>query len=160
MLRPSRDRVAFAALATGTVGLGLLVHARVFALPDFVRDKVGDALWATMVAWCIGAVAPGARVGRRSIAAIAVCWAVEASQPWHAPWLEAIRATTLGSLVLGRGFDPGDLPAYAVGVIAAALGETIVGSLRARRSTSPGDAGEPPTRPSETGLAEIGRAHV
>lgn len=126
MPRPSRDRVVFVALAIGTIGLGLLVHSRIWAMPGAVRDKLGDGLWATMVVWWVGALAPRASRWSRSLAVLAFCWTVEASQLHHAPWLEAARATTLGRLVLGSGFDAGDLWAYALGVFAAALGETLV----------------------------------
>jgi hypothetical protein len=69
--------------------------------------------------WWVGAVAPGAALRARAAAALAVCWAVEASQLVHTPRLDAFRATTPGHLVLGSGFDPRDLAAYAGGVLAA-----------------------------------------
>jgi hypothetical protein len=43
---------------------------------------------------------------------------VEVSQLWHAPALDAIRATDIGHLVLGSGFDLRDLLAYLLGVAA------------------------------------------
>ena len=142
--RPPRDRVVFVALALGTLGLGLLVHSSAWAVPGAVRDKLGDGLWATMVVWWVGVLVPRAPVWSRSLAALAFCWTVEASQLYHAPWLEVARATTLGQLVLGSGFDAGDLGAYALGVLAAAMGETIVRRRRERRQ--PGSRGAHPTR--------------
>ena len=35
---------------------------------------------------------------------------------YHAPWIDSIRRTTLGGLVLGFGFVWSDLACYAVGV--------------------------------------------
>lgn len=134
MSRAQRDRVVFVALAVATVGIGLLVHARAWELPAGVRDKLGDALWALMVAWGAGAVAPRSPGWARSLAALAVCWTVEASQLWRQAWLESVRATRLGHLVLGSGFDAGDLWAYALGILAALLGETLV-----RRRRGPGE---------------------
>ena len=99
MPRPPRARVVFVALALGTLGLGLLVHARAWEMPEVVRDKLGDGLWATMVVWWVGVLVPRAPVWSRSLAALAFCWTVEVSQLWHAPWLEAARATTLGGVV-------------------------------------------------------------
>lgn len=43
--------------------------------------------------------------------------------------LDAARASTLGHLVLGRGFDPRDLAAYAAGVALAALLESAIRNL-------------------------------
>ncbi len=124
-MTPGRGRVTararYLALAIGTVGLGLAVHLRGTALPPAARDVLGDALWAAMMVWCVSAVAPAARRPTRGAAALAVCWAVEASQLYHAPALDAVRTTTVGRLVLGSGFDPRDLAAYAAGVLAAVL---------------------------------------
>lgn len=139
MPRTARARLVFAALALGTIGIGLLVHSRAWEMRAGVRDKLGDGLWAVMVAWWVGAWVPRASPWSRSLAALASCWAVEGSQLWRAAWLENARATRLGHLVLGSGFDAGDLWAYALGVLAALLGETIV----RRRRTGPG--GEAPT---------------
>ena len=134
MPRPLRDRVVFLALAIGTIVLGLLVHSSA-GIPAGVRDKLGDGLWAAMVVWWIGVLVPRASVRSRSLAALAFSWTVEASQLCHAPWLEHVRATTLGRFVLGSGFDAGDLLAYTLGVLAAAIGETVVrrGRERANR---------------------------
>ena len=117
------------ALAFGTICLGLLVHLRGTVLSPVVRDVSGDALWAMMIAWFTGAHAPRATVASRGVAAYVVCAAVELSQVFHAPTLDAVRATTAGHLVLGSGFDPRDLVAYAFGV-----GTAVGIELLARRS--------------------------
>jgi len=124
-----RVRGQYLALATGTIVLGLLVHLRGGILGAAVQDFAGDALWASMIAWWIGMLAPAARLPVRSIVALGICFAVETSQLYHAPMLDAIRDTTLGHLVLGNGFDPRDLVAYAVGVLVAAIVERI-GAVR------------------------------
>jgi len=125
-------RVRYIAAAVATIAIGLLVHVRGGALGPAARDVIGDALWAAMITWWIGALAPGARLVRRCSAAYAICVVVEASQLYHTPWLDALRATGLGRLVMGTGFDPRDLAAYALGVAGAALFEAAVAS-RGRR---------------------------
>lgn len=72
-----------------------------------------------MMFWWIGAALPLVRRMVRAFLAIGICVAVELSQLYHVPWLDAIRATTPGHLVLGSGFDARDLVAYAVGVLVA-----------------------------------------
>ena len=114
-------RLRYIALAVGTMALGLLVHWRGVALSPTLRDVLGDALWATMVAWWIAAIAPAVRPLQRAAVAIAFCCLVEFSQLYHAPALDAIRQTTAGSLALGSGFDPRDFAAYAAGVLAAVM---------------------------------------
>ena len=84
-----------------------------------------------MVAWWVGALAPDVRPGVRGALALAFCWAVEFSQLYHAPVLDAVRWTTPGQLVLGSGFDMRDLGAYATGVVAALLLETAMRRSRA-----------------------------
>ena len=121
-----RRRAAFLALACATIVVGLVVHLHGTALGPVMRDVAGDALWAMMIAWWIGAFAPRTRLAVRSTAAYLVCAAVEFSQLYHTPMLDAVRATTMGHLVLGSGFDPRDLVAYGVGVALAALFESAV----------------------------------
>ncbi|MES2316729.1 MAG: DUF2809 domain-containing protein [Pseudomonadota bacterium] len=48
---------------------------------------------------------------------------VEASQLWQPPWLNAIRATSIGHLVLGQGFQWGDVLVYTCGVAIGVLAE-------------------------------------
>lgn len=124
-----RVRLVYVGLALGTIALGLWVH-RGAALGPMARDVTGDALWATMIAWWLGAVAPRARLSTRSAVAFCICLAVELSQLIHTPSLDAVRATTFGHLVLGSGFDPRDIAAYAAGVAVAAGCESLVRKQR------------------------------
>ncbi len=138
-----RTRTSYIAAALLTITAGLLVHLRGEALGSAARDMIGDALWATMIAWWVGALVPRARLLSRSAAAYAICAVVEVSQLYHTPWLDALRATTVGHLVLGSGFDPRDLAAYAVGVAGAGLFEVVILCLpvdsRASRRSTPDD---------------------
>jgi hypothetical protein len=60
-------------------------------------------------------------------AIVFVCTCIlEVLQLWHAPWLDAIRATFLGAAVLGTSFDRWDFPHYAIG---SALGGFLVHAI-------------------------------
>jgi len=121
-----RLRAAYAASALVTIAVGLAFRFGSTGLPLAVHDVVGDALWAVMLTWWVSALWPRrARIARAAIA-LGTCWAVEVSQLVHAPGLDAVRGTTLGQLVLGSGFDPRDLAAYALGVLAAVAIERAV----------------------------------
>ena len=124
---PFSSRAGYVALALATIALGLIVHLSAIPMNPAVRDILGDALWAMMIAWFMGAIAPRMALGLRGLVAFGICVAVEVSQLVHAPALDALRETTLGHLVLGSGFDPRDLVAYAVGVAAAVLLERTTG---------------------------------
>lgn len=99
-------------------------------MPPDVHDFTGDLLWGAMIFWWVGALLPSARPAARALLALAVCFAVEISQLYHPGWLDAIRATTLGHLVLGADYDARDLLAYLAGVL---LSTVIDDAIRRRR---------------------------
>ena len=101
---------------------GLWIHRGGLALGPDARD----ALWACMMAWIVATIAPAPSMFIRGAIALAISWAVEFSRLVHTPSLDALRATTLGGLVLGSSFDPRDLAAYAGGVALAIALESIV----------------------------------
>lgn len=128
-------RIRHALLAAVTIAAGLAVHFHGGHLPRELRDKLGDVLWAMMVAFGYGVLVPRRSSRARGLAAMATCAAVEVSQLWHAPWLDALRTTPLGALTLGSGFDPRDLVAYAAGITCA----TLLGPRDAISSSTPKD---------------------
>ncbi|MDI1445014.1 DUF2809 domain-containing protein [Polyangium sp. 6x1] len=122
-----------AALVLVTIGLGLLSR-KTPDLPAWLSKGAGDALYATMSFWLAGLLVPASRTASASLAALLFCYAIEASQLYHAPWIDAIRATRLGGLALGHGFHVMDLIYYAVGVCVGA-GIERAGRLRRERSS-------------------------
>lgn len=126
----TRVRLIYIALALATIAVGLLVHEQGAALGPIARDVLSDALWAVMIVWWVSALAPAARLVVRSGAAYAICAGVEVSQRYHTPALDSIRATAVGQLVLGSGFDARDLASYTFGVAAAALLEAAIAGRR------------------------------
>jgi len=116
-----RPRLLAAALLLLTIALGLASRRYAAALPHVIAAYAGDALWAAMVFWIAAFIWP--RANTRTLAAIAlgVSFIVELSQLYHAPWIDALRATRLGALALGHGFLWSDLVCYAIGVTAAAI---------------------------------------
>ncbi len=137
MTRPSSlasRRVAYG-IATGLAILaGLASRAWPGLVPDELGKHPGDALWALMVFFALGVVAPAASVASRAVAALGISFAVEASQLYHAPWIDTVRRTTFGRLALGFGFHRADLVAYTVGVaLGAVLESWMVGAGRRQR---------------------------
>ncbi len=108
----SRPRVAIALAATIAAGLA----SRRWPLPVPFALAIGDALYATAVWFGAALVAP--RTPRRTLiaAAFGLSALVEISQLVHWPWLDHVRGTLPGRLLLGQGFQTSDLLAYAVGV--------------------------------------------
>lgn len=131
-----RTRLFYVALAVITITVGLVVHGSMAGLSDAARDITGDALWAVMIVWWIGALLPRRGPLARAAIAYGICTAVELSQLYHTPALDSIRETTLGGLVLGSGFDPRDLLAYALGVaVALAIDVVLVPRVVRRAAT-------------------------
>jgi hypothetical protein len=50
------------------------------------------------------------------IAALIFCYSIEFSQLYQAPWINNIRHTVIGGLILGETFVWGDMLCYTVGV--------------------------------------------
>ncbi len=125
-------RAAFLACLAAAIVLGLASRRFGPELPAFVATYAGDALWAVAAYLAVGVARPSAPIMRRVIAAFAFAVAVEASQLYHAPWIDGIRATRLGALVLGSGFLWSDLACYAAGVAASAAGEGLADRLTRR----------------------------
>jgi hypothetical protein len=128
-----RSRILFLLLTLATIVLGLATRRFPGVFPAFVAEYAGDVLWAAMVYLLMAAAWPGAPIPRLAGVAGAFSLAVELGQLYQAPWIDAVRQTRMGGLVLGRGFLWSDLACYAVGIaLAAALDRAV-----ARRSTAP-----------------------
>jgi hypothetical protein len=112
-----RSRIGYLAAAFLVIGLGLMSRRFGSWLPDFVARYAGDTLWAMMVFLGMAVLWP--RLSTRKLAAIAWGFSVgiEISQLYHADWLDAVRRTRLGGLVLGQGFLWTDLVCYTAGIL-------------------------------------------
>lgn len=132
-LRPDhapRSRWRLLAAILVVIPLGLLSRADL-ALPAFVVAHAGDALWALLVYLLVALLRPSFPAWQIGLAALGFAFAIELSQLYQAPWIDALRATLPGRLVLGQGFLWVDLLRYSAGV---AAGIVLDGLLRAPRS--------------------------
>ncbi|HEX7842991.1 MAG TPA: DUF2809 domain-containing protein [Kofleriaceae bacterium] len=128
-----RSRWRYAAAVAVTIALGLASRSYRAYLPWWLAKNAGDALYATMVVFGVGFLAPRASTARIALAAIAFCFAIELSQLYRAPWIDAVRETLPGRLILGQGFHAFDLVCYLIGV---ALGAGLERGLRRRASAA------------------------
>ena len=100
------------------VGLGLFVRAKANWFPEVFNLYAGDALYAFMMYYIVCLFTNKAPV-YRAIAALLICYVIEFSQLYQAEWINTIRQTLPGRLVLGSGFLYSDLLAYLIGILAA-----------------------------------------
>lgn len=129
----TRRRVTYALATALAIVVGLASRRFPGLFPAVLGKYPGDALWALMVFFALGAVTPTMSIGSRAAAALGISFAVELSQLYHAPWIDGIRRTTLGHLVLGYGFSWSDLVAYTMGVVLGAVFESLAVSGGAGR---------------------------
>ncbi len=127
-----RSRVWYAGLVILVIVCGLLSrHYRVF-LPWWMAENTGDVLWALCVYLVWGWLRPAAPIMHVTVSALLFAYAIECSQLYQAPWINAVRHTPLG-LILGYGFVWSDLLCYTIGISLGMLGEWIL-LMHTRRS--------------------------
>ena len=123
LTRRSRPFYAFAALLV--LGIGLLWRSGFLPFPYFIFKYGGDSLWALVVFLCFGFIYPRRSSVRIFFVAICFAWAIEFLQLYHAYWIDGIRATLLGRLILGTTFNSPDLLAYALGIAIGTFAEHL-----------------------------------
>jgi hypothetical protein len=115
-----KPRLTYFILIIITIIIGLL--SRHFAgIPLFI----GDVLWATMIYFGFRFLFIKKPIKFVVILSLAFCYAIEFSQLYQAPWINNLRHTLIGALVLGEVFCWGDMLSYTVGV-AIGLGVELV----------------------------------
>ncbi|MGH1256193.1 MULTISPECIES: ribosomal maturation YjgA family protein [Bacillus] len=115
-MNTKRNRLLYATFTIIVIILGLSSRKLAFALPALLNDYLGDALWALMIFTGFGFLFPKIKTKKLAFISLLFCYGIEISQLYHAEWIDSIRATTLGGLVLGYGFLWNDLVAYTIGV--------------------------------------------
>jgi hypothetical protein len=124
-IAPKRNRLWYGFCIVLVVTGGLLWRHPWFSLPAAVSKYGGDALWSLFVFLGFGFLLPRSSTRRTAILAILFSFAVETSQLWHAPWIDAVRETRLGALALGSVFHWPDFVAYILGIAIGATAEWV-----------------------------------
>ena len=121
-----KSRIGYAVATIVVIVLGLASRRYSQYLPEFVADYAGDTLWALTAFLGVRALYPSWKILSSAVAALLFAFSIEISQLYHAPWLDEIRHTTLGGLILGFGFLWSDLLCYCVGVGAGVFLEILL----------------------------------
>jgi hypothetical protein len=130
-----RDRRWYAIAIVLVISLGLASRRYPQILPAMLDKYPGDVLWTIVVFLVGGIVFPRASTWKIAGLALRISYLVEFGQLYRAPWLVAIRQTTIGHLLLGSQFVWEDLVAYTVGAAIALLAE--LSWVRFGRSRTP-----------------------
>ena len=118
-----RNRWVYFALGGVVMLLGLASRRWGDRLPDFIAEYAGDTLWALLVFLGVGWLRPKNSTLRVGSFALLFAYVIEVSQLYHAPWIESLRGTTVGGLILGFGFLWSDFACYTAGVLAGMVAE-------------------------------------
>ncbi len=116
-----RTRSKYVVLISLIIFLGV-VSRSISIIPLFV----GDVLWATMVFFITRFLLIYYNISLIALISLLVCYLVEMSQLYQENWINNIRQTILGRLILGQGFLWSDVLAYAIGVLIGALIEIVI----------------------------------
>lgn len=106
-------------------------------LPAFLAQYAGDTLWALLLFLLVSMLLDGRSITKRAAISLAVAFLVELSQLYHAPWIDAIRQTKLGGLVLGFGFLWTDLVCYSAGIALGLIVESTLAPSNVPNSSRP-----------------------
>jgi ammonia channel protein AmtB len=104
-------RTTYFALITVTIIVGLLSR-HINGVPLFI----GDILWALMVYFIVRFIFINQTTRLAVIASLFFSYGIEFSQLYQAPWINSIRHTVIGGLVLGQTFLWSDMLCYTVGI--------------------------------------------
>lgn len=120
-----RNRMLYLLFTGLVIFSGLLARKIAYQLPGLLNLYLGDALWALMVFLITGFFLTRVPTLQIALMALCFCFLIEISQLYHADWIDAIRQTRLGALILGFGFLWSDLLAYTLGITAGCVFEKL-----------------------------------
>jgi hypothetical protein len=124
-VKKARNRIYYFFILAFIFIIGLSSRSFKTSLPVFVADYAGDFLWALMVFVLLGLIFNRAGSVSLGVIALLFSFAIEFSQLYHAPWIDSIRATKIGGLVLGFTFLWSDLICYAAGITLGVVLELV-----------------------------------
>lgn len=84
--------------------------------PNWINLYLGDALWALMIFFIFGFLFRTRETRELTVGALLFSFSIEISQLYHSQWIDSLRKTKVGGLVLGYGFLWSDLVSYTVGI--------------------------------------------
>lgn len=124
-----KRKIAYIFAILLTIGLGLASRKWSNILPLFLAENAGDVLWAMMVFFGFRFLLTQKSLSASLALSFLFCFLIECSQLYQANWINQLRTTTIGALILGKGFLPIDLLRYSVGILIAFIVDKIIQML-------------------------------
>lgn len=110
--------------------LGLSTRHFSIFLANWINQYLGDALWALMIFLLFGLLFRQRDTRWVAVRALLFCFSIEVSQLYHAQWIDTLRNSRIGGLVLGYGFLWSDLASYTIGIGIGVLMERLYYKLQ------------------------------
>ena len=121
-----QKRIVYFIVIVITIATGLFVRLKQQWFPDIVNLYLGDILYAFMMFYIVSFVSKKYLITKRAVIALSVCLVIEVLQLYQAEWINVIRQTLPGRLILGSVFLCSDLLAYTIGILAAFIFEKFI----------------------------------
>jgi hypothetical protein len=119
-------------LLVSVIGVGVASRLPPLRSIPLVGKELGDVLWAVMFYAIILLIRPTTRPIVAGAISLFIAGGTELSQRYDASWINALRDTRLGGLLLGRHFRWEDMACFVVGSVAAATTHAILRRRSAR----------------------------
>lgn len=126
-------RIAYVIAIVSTIFLGLASRKWGLLLLPFVAQNAGDALWAMMVYFGFRFLLVRKSTRTAIWLSFVFSFGIEFSQLYQQDWINEIRVTSLGALILGKGFLAVDLIRYTAGIIIATVLDKVALHFTLRR---------------------------
>ncbi|TDL75881.1 DUF2809 domain-containing protein [Rhodococcus qingshengii] len=118
-------RTYFAAVII-TILLGLASRKFDYLLFSFLAENAGDVLWAMMVYFGFRFLFLKKNILTAIFLSFLFSFGIEVSQLYQEEWINQIRGTLLGALILGKGFLTVDLIRYTAGIVIASCLDCLI----------------------------------
>ena len=109
-----RRRLPYLISIIVVIALGI-ASRKIMGFPYFVYEYVGDVLWAANLYLLLCFLFPKEKISILAFISITFSVLIEFSQIYHEPWIDSIRNTFIGGMVLGYGFLWSDIICYVIG---------------------------------------------
>jgi glycopeptide antibiotics resistance protein len=126
-------RIAYFIAVFITILLGLASRKYSHLLLVFIAQNAGDILWSMMIYFGFRFLLVRKSLFTAIWLSFLLSFGIEFSQLYQEDWINQIRDTLLGALILGKGFLPVDLIRYTAGILVATILDKVTFMLILRR---------------------------
>ncbi len=112
-----KRRIVYGILFLLIIPLGLATRRQPQWFYTFIAEYGGDAFWSTMFFFLFRILWPYVVLKKIALYTFLFSVAVEISQLYHAEWIDAVRNTFPGKMLLGNTFYWTDIMCYLAGTV-------------------------------------------